>query len=118
MCIRDSLFTAGNPVYITNVQVASAVEGFSFQSFGEVWENRRNYGSADSNTIFGVSAKLTGGSIMDVYADSSTGLYIPLGAMEENSTVTFTVYNGNAITQGGTAGTLIVTLTDLSLIHI
>ncbi|MDD4509384.1 MAG: leucine-rich repeat protein [Oscillospiraceae bacterium] len=105
------LFTTGEALYITGVTAngADGVTGFALRPYDEVLQNRRNWGSADSNTKFGLSAALTGGETMDAYAESGM---IPLGAMTANGQLTFTVYSANTITQGGPAGTFTVAVSN------
>lgn len=110
----SGLFAVGSELSITSISAdaSASISGFALKPYGEVLENQRRWGSTSSNTLFGLSAKMSGGTEKDAYADSQSGGSTPLGTAAENSKLTFTVYNGNTITQGGKAGVFVITLSD------
>lgn len=84
--------------------------GYALTDYSVVESNKRKYGMADSNKIFGVSVALvTDSGVVTTQDISSFSTTVPSTAT--SAKLVFTIHNGNAITEDGDIGNIDMSIT-------
>lgn len=87
---------SGKTVTVTGLQIVSNSGNIIIEDYQTVESLRREYGRADSNKYFGISAGLGDNDPQDIQSVSAA-----VGSTADSAKMVFTVHSGNAITVDG-----------------